>query len=169
MKTPIEVVVLVEWQDEKLAEDVAKLMGERQAARTEGKPGAIAAELKTRAAYLRSRPMADHPRLQRWEREVLGELEALEIRARMLEVERKLGRSGPQYLGELAEIERLAFAVRGRFAGLLDKLDEPWPTRSNAIDPKRRAKELEEIERFLAARAPKKAKTTGTDGAGGAR
>jgi hypothetical protein len=165
MKTPIEVVVLVEWQDEKLAEDVMKLMGERQAARAKGRPAVIAGELKARAAFLRSRPMGENPGLQRAEREVLAELDTLEIRARMLEVERKLGKAGPTFQGDLARVEALAFAVRRRFEGLLETLDEEWVTRSQPPSPQRRAQELSEIERFVAAKKAAAAKkSTGTDG-----
>jgi hypothetical protein len=158
MKNPIEVVVLVEWQDEQLAQDLAKLLGERQ---VKSKLGAVASELRARAAFLRSRPMGGSPGLQRAEREVLAELEALEIQARMLEVERKLGKPSPMYLGELKRLDERLFAARRRYEGLLETMDEHWAMRSKPPNPERRAEELEEIERFLAA---KKAKLTGTDG-----
>jgi hypothetical protein len=157
----IEAVVLVQWKDETAARDVLALVGEAPAPRAVSRPAAIAAEVKARAAYLRSRPMASSQGLQRQEAEILADLDGLEVRAQMAEVQRKGGHDGPEYLDELAVIERLAFAARQHFAGLLAALGEPHPTRSKQLDPAQRARELAEIERFLAA---KKARATGTDG-----
>jgi hypothetical protein len=165
MTNAIEVVVLFKWKDEAAARDVMKAMGVKAAPRGKSDPASIASELKARAAYLRSRPMSRDEGLQQKEREVLVELDMVEVRARMLEVERKLGQEGPTYQVGLAQLKDLAFAVRGRFAELMEACREPWPARAKH-DPKKRAEELAAIERFLAA---KKAKATGTDGAGGAR
>jgi hypothetical protein len=163
MKNPIEVVVLLQWKNEAAVEDVMKLMGARPAPRATGKPERLASELKARAAYLRSRPMSWDAGLQKQEATLLGELDALEIRARLLEVERKLGKTGPEYRADLARVEELAFAVRQSFASLVQVVDGAWPTRAKQEDPRRRAVELAQIEEFLAAKKAR-AQSTGTEG-----
>ncbi len=166
MKDAIEVVVLFQWQNQAVAHDVMKLLGQGSGPRAKSQPAAIASELKARAAYLRSRPMAHDEGLEQLEREILVELDMLEIRARMLEVERQLGKAGPAYRGDLAQLEDLAFAARRRFVALVDACNEPWPMRAKPQDPNRRAEELAAIERFVQAKraAEGPLPATGADG-----
>ena len=152
MANSIEVVVLLQWEERRaekeLGEDLAR---HGEAGRSRLRPSRLAEELAARSRFLRSRPMKGSVGLQRFERELLFELDALETQARLLELDRRSGAlSGMAYEVELAELDRLAFAARRRFAGLVEALDECFPSRASAATPAARSRELDAIERCLA-------------------
>lgn len=109
----------------------------------------IARDVFNRSQYLRSRPLP-LGEAGRWELEILAELDLIEARARALDVQSQLG-SIPQIqvAQETVVLGNALYAVRGRFADLLNFLDDPWPSRTKPEDPKTRAQELAEIEAFL--------------------
>jgi hypothetical protein len=118
-------------------------------------PARVAAEMKRRSDYLRSRPMRAgfHQR----ELTMLSELDVIEARARALELQRHRGSiSATQAAGEMEELGLAVFAVRGRYADLLAAMGEPWPSRPKH-DPEARKRELEEIEAFLAKKREREA------------
>jgi hypothetical protein len=105
-------------------------------------PGRIAAEMLRRSSFLRSKLSGAGARL---EREVLGELDAIEAQARALEA---LGSAADN--SELEALALLAFAVRARFEVLLTRQGWTLPRRAEPQAAEERRRELSMIDEFMA-------------------
>ncbi len=111
-------------------------------------PGRVADEMLERSRYLRSRPLQN---MKRMELEILSELDTIEAQARALDVQRQLGAvSEAQVALEMGDLGLAVYAVRGRYADLLQLQGERFPSRTKPPDPEERKRELAQIDAFLA-------------------
>ncbi len=119
-------------------------------------PGRVAYEMHRRSRYLRTKtgPVRTH----KVEQEVLGELDTIEAQARDLEERQKRGvLAGAELASELTKLALAAFAVRGRFRGLLATQDLAVPPQAQRPSPEERQRELDAIERFMQQKQRRKA------------
>ncbi len=120
-------------------------------------PARIAGEMKRRADYLRSRPMQE--RTRKWELDVLDGLDRIGADARELAERMALGTVTDLAAVREAEVlSNAAFGIRTQFQGLLAAQDEPWASRAKPEAPAARARELAEIEAFLARKRRREAR-----------
>ena len=148
--------ILAGGREEREANEVAKdLRGLTVQALLD--PSSVAAEMKRRGDYLRSRPMQERTRA--WELEVLGGVDQIEAQARELVL--RLATGAVTELAAVREVEILSlatYALRTRYHALLAMQDEPWAARVKAEAPESRRRELREIEGFLARKRQREAR-----------
>ncbi|HUB07528.1 MAG TPA: hypothetical protein VMB50_11030 [Myxococcales bacterium] len=119
-------------------------------------PRRIAAEMRNRSRFLRSKGGGRATR--KLELDVLGELDAIEARARELERRRQRDAIGEaEIASELTALGLAVFAVRTRFEGLMIRQDLPWRLQAAPSEPGARQRELDQIEAFLAQKRQSKA------------
>lgn len=127
----------------------------RISARARTDPARVSAEMKRRSDYLRSRPLRGG--FYKRELAILGELDAIEAAAREVEELRQLGAiSDSRAAAETEALGPALFAVRGRYADVLDAIGGACPSRG-LPDPEARQRELSQIDEFLARKAQRAA------------